>query len=143
MDLTPYVEAVKGRRADVDKAKEEEERAFIKHVRELKEKRQEEEQRLKNAEDQLRCAEIEEFNATGVKSLPFGLGIRESDKVEYDKEAAREWCEENAPQFLERVLRSKAYEAFIRSNHEDGFQSDAPGRVVHVVTATIPKEFKE
>lgn len=85
----------------------------------------------REAEDALRAAGFAEFQATGAKKLPCGLGVRVTTKLEYDPAAALEWAKSHG---LALTLDTKAFEKIAKADTPDFVT------LVEVPTVTLPSD---
>lgn len=85
----------------------------------------------REAEDALRAAGFAEYEATGTKKLPCGLGVRVITKLDYDPVVALEWAKAHG---LALTLDTKAFEKIAKADRPD-FVS-----LVEVPTVTLPSD---
>lgn len=108
------------------------------------------EKRLKEARDaaatieaDLRASIVRYWEQTpdAGKTFDHGLGLKVSEKVDYDARDALTWCQKNATVFVinEPRLDTKGFEAFARERVGTDLLQP-PATIVTKVTATIPKE---
>lgn len=80
---------------------------------------------------------VDKFKETGEKKLDFGLGIRVTNKLEYDEDSAIEWASNNMPIAVKQVIDKKQFETFAKGNELDFVEK------IENITVTFPKELKE
>ena len=90
--------------------------------------------------DEIREVALIEFEKTGEKKLEGGVGIRVTQKLEYDADKALEWAENSG---MALQLDKRSFESFAKAQIKDlkkaklGFVG-----IKQVVSATIPTEIK-
>lgn len=85
----------------------------------------------REAEDALRAAGFAEFQATGKKKLPCGLGVRVSTKPDYDPAEALTWAKHHG---LALQLDKAAFERIVKADTPDFV------KMIDVVTVTLPSD---
>lgn len=80
---------------------------------------------------------INKFKENGEKKLDFGLGIRESSKLQYKESSAIEWAKENMPIAVKQIIDKKQFETFAKGNELEFVDK------IENITVTFPKELKE
>lgn len=83
------------------------------------------------AEDQLRAAALAEYEATGKKTLGYGVGVRVQTRLAYDYDAALRWAYANRKALM---LDTKAFERIAKEERIDFVA------VVETPTVTLPSD---
>lgn len=86
---------------------------------------------LTQVEKDLRAAGFAEFQATGAKKLPCGLGVRVSTKPDYDPAEALTWAKHHG---LALQLDKAAFERIVKADTPDFV------KMVEVPTVTLPSD---